>query len=176
MKLNLEVSETLIWHDGPQLFVANDSIGGLYLCLATGDELNDAPQFIAVAISPARLQWLKSGKIDLYTTFKKPELSNWLAVELTDNNLLIASPYDAPDGLPEHLLPESGVLLFNAPLLRPEIFEAVKMSAVAKEANMNPALLRQYVTGVKQPSQEQARRVQAALHRVAQRLLEVRLV
>jgi hypothetical protein len=176
MKLKLEVSETLIWHDGPQLFVANDSIDGLYLCLATGDGTTDTPQFIAVAISPMRLQSFKLGKTDLHDIFKSPELNNWLSVDLSTENQLIASLYDVTEGLPEHLLPESGVLLFKHHALRPEIFEAVKMSAVAKEANMNPALLRQYVIGAKSPSPEQAHRIQTALHRVGQRLLELRLV
>jgi hypothetical protein len=175
MKLDLEVSETLIWHDGPQLFTATDSIGGVYLCLAADDGLNEAPPFIAVALSSARLQALKSGKIDLYQVFKAPELNNWLSVNINNENQLVAVPYDVSD-LPEHFLPEQGVILSSQPLLSPEIFEAVKMSAVAKEANMNPTLLRQYVAGVKHPSPEQAMRVQAALHRVAQRLLEVRLL
>lgn len=118
MKLNLEVSETLIWHDGPQLFVAIDSIGGLYLCLAAGDGYDEVPQYIAVAISSVRLQALKAGKIDLYSIFKKPELNNWLGVDLTNNNHLTACTYDVLEGLPDYLLPEPGVLLFNQPLLR----------------------------------------------------------
>ena len=64
----------------------------------------------------------------------------------------------------------------EAPFIRPESFEAVKVSAVAKEAGMNPTLLRQYVSGVKRPSPEQSRRVQDALHRLARRLLDVRLI
>ncbi|MCY7328274.1 MAG: hypothetical protein LH618_06990 [Saprospiraceae bacterium] len=51
-----------------------------------------------------------------------------------------------------------------------------RIGSIAKEAGMNPTLLRQYVSGVKRPSPEQARRVQDALHRLAQRLLEVRFV
>ena len=172
MNLSLSVQETLIFHDFPQLFVAKDKIGGLQLCLA----IDDTPQYISVAISLTRLQDLKLSKIDLHSVFANPELSAWFKVNLTDTNEVLAEAIPATQQIPQEWLPLPHAFLPYTPLLRPETFEVVKVGAVAKEAGMNPTLLRQYLSGVKHPSREQALRVQDALHRVAQRLLAVQFV
>jgi len=179
MKVQLTVQETLIWHDIPQLFVAKDPVGGLYLCLATETEA-EMPVYISVNISPGRLRLLKTDQIDLHGVFTDPELGTWFQIKSFDETHAIAEPLLQLDKLPAHWAPTPGEFLHlqssETPLLRPESFEAVKIGSIAKEAGMNPTLLRQYVSGVKRPSPEQARRVQDALHRLAQRLLEVRFV
>ncbi len=175
MKIFLSVLETLIWHDIPQLFVAKDLVGGFHLCLAV-DYTDELPHYITVAISPARLQLLKSGKIDLYSVFANPEMGTWFQITSIEDTRAVAEPVPEVKELPDEWLPAPGEFLPLQPLLRPETFDAVKVGAVAKEAGMNPTLLRQYLSGVKRPSPEQARRVQDALHRVARRLLEVRFV
>ena len=172
MNISLAVQETLIFHDFPQLFVAKDKIGGLQLCLA----LDDTPQYISVAISTTRLQDLKLSKIDLHSVFVKPELGAWFKVNMTDSNDILAEAVPSTEQIPPEWLPLPNAFLPYTPLLRPETFEVVKVGAVAKEAGMNPTLLRQYLSGVKHPSREQALRVQDALHRVAQRLLAVQFV
>lgn len=172
MKISLTVQETLIWHDYPHLFVAKDKIGGLQLCLA----IDDTPQYISVALSVNRLQDLKLSKIDLYSVFAKPELDAWFRVNLTDKNEILAQAMPATEKIPTEWLPMPNAFLPYSNPLRPETFDVVKVSAVAKEAGMNPTLLRQYLSGIKHPSREQALRVQDALHRVAQRLLEVQFV
>lgn len=172
MNLSLTVQETLIWHDFPHLFVAKDKIGGLQLCLA----IDDTPRYISVAISNARLQDLKLSNIDLYTVFTRPELDGWFRVNLTENGELLAHAMPSAEQIPGAWLPMPNVFLPFTPMLRPDMFDAVKISAVAREAGMNPTLLRQYLSGIKQPSREQALRVQDALHRVAKRLLAVQFV
>ncbi len=179
MKIQLTVQEILIWHDSPQLFVAKDSIGGIYPCLAVETE-DGQPFFLAVAISPERFQALKFAGIDLFTVFAKPEMGTWFQIKSYSDTQAFAEPMQELNEVPAHWLPVPGEFLPTMPgeasLIRPESFEAVKVSAVAKEAGMNATLLRQYVSGVKRPSPEQARRVQDALHKVANRLLEVRFV
>ena len=172
MTILLTIQETLIWHDFPQLFVAKDRIEGLQLCLA----VDDTPQYISVAISSTRLQELKLGKIDLYSIFAQPELGTWFRINLTENDEVFAQAMPSTEKIPHEWLPTPNEFLTRSTLLRPETFEILKVSAVAKEAGMNPTLLRQYLSGIKHPSPEQALRVQNALHRVAQRLLEVRFV
>ena len=172
MNISLKVQETLIWHDFPQLFVAKDKIGGLQLCLA----IDESARYISVAISAARLQDLKLNKIDLHSVFANPELGAWFKVNLTDTHEVLAEAMPSTQPIPQEWLPLPNAFLPYTPLLRPETFEVVKVGAVAKEAGMNPTLLRQYLSGVKQPSREQALRVQDALHRVAQRLLAVQFV
>lgn len=175
MKIVLTIQEILIWHDFPQLFVAKDKIGGLQLCLAV-DELDGTPQYISVAVSTARLQDVKLGKIDLYTIFAHPELGSWFHVIVLEKGEILAEAAPFSEKISEKWLPTPNEFLPRATLLRSETFEAVKISAVAKEAGMNPTLLRQYLSGIKNPSAEQALKVQNALHRVAQRLLEVHFV
>lgn len=175
MKILLTVVETLIWHDFPQLFLAKDRIGGDYLCLAV-DDSEELPRYISVAISQERLHLLKAGKIDLHSVFAHPEMGMWHQITSLDDSGAVAEPLPELEKLPEEWLPAPGEILPPQSLLRPEAFEALKIGAVAKEAGMNPTLLRQYLSGVKSPSPEQARRVQDALHRVANRLLEVRFV
>jgi hypothetical protein len=173
MTITLKVQEILIWHDTPQLFTAKDKIGGLYVCLAVDDK-DGQSQFLAVAISTNRLQELKSGKIDLYTVFASPELETWFQVNDFENDTFTIEPFS--EKIPESWLPIPGEYLPQAALLSPETFAVVKVGAVAKEAGMNPTLLRQYLSGAKRPSREQALRVQNALHRVARQLLDIRLV
>lgn len=179
MKISLNVQENLIWHDVPQLFVANDHVGCQYMCLLT-DDSGETPVYLAVAVSSGRLQSVKSGQIDLNIIFTRPELGSWLVIRSDMDGQMLAEPLPEQVALSEAWLPTPGEYLPQEPGaaadLRPESFEAVKVSAVAKEAGMNPALLRQYVSGVKHPSPEQSRRVQDALHRLARRLLEVRFV
>ncbi len=175
MKIVLAIQETLIWHDFPQLFVAKDKIGGLHLCLAV-DEVGNVPQYISVALSSARLQDVKLGKTDLHTIFAQPELGGWFHVTMLEKEGIVAEAAHFFEKIPEKWLPTPNEFLPRTMLLRSETFEVVKIGAVAKEAGMNPTLLRQYLSGIKHPSTEQALKVQNALHRVAQRLLEVHFV
>ncbi len=55
-------------------------------------------------------------------------------------------------------------------------FDFLKISTVAKHAGMNPGLLRQYVSGNKNPSREQANRIERTLHQLASRLKEAKII
>lgn len=55
-------------------------------------------------------------------------------------------------------------------------FDYLKISSIAKYAGMNAGLLRQYAAGVKNPSLEQAKRIEKALHILADELREVNIV
>jgi len=55
-------------------------------------------------------------------------------------------------------------------------FDFLKISTVAKHAGMNPGLLRQYVSGSKHPSKEQANRIERTLHQMALRLADAKIV
>ncbi|AWW32403.1 hypothetical protein DN752_20910 [Echinicola strongylocentroti] len=55
-------------------------------------------------------------------------------------------------------------------------FDFLKISTVAKHAGMNPGLLRQYVSGAKNPSKEQAKRIEDTLHRLALELQEANIL
>lgn len=54
-----------------------------------------------------------------------------------------------------------------------EVFDAIKMSAIAQAAGINQSLIRQYATGKKHPSERQAKRIEAAIRDLGNRLLHV---
>lgn len=49
-------------------------------------------------------------------------------------------------------------------------FDFLKISSVAVYAGLNPSLLRQYASGIKNPGKEQAKKIEAALHKLAAQL------
>ena len=51
-------------------------------------------------------------------------------------------------------------------------FNFLKISNVAQQAGMNPGLLRQYVSGIKNPSLEQAKKIEQTLHKLTTELKE----
>lgn len=57
-----------------------------------------------------------------------------------------------------------------------ETFDALKISTVASLSGINKGLMRQYVSGVKHPSDKQAQKVQYALHQLGKQLLKVSIM
>ncbi len=56
-----------------------------------------------------------------------------------------------------------------------EHFDFLKQSKVAELAGINPALLRQYASGIKFPSLDQAKKIENAVHELAKELYSVSL-
>jgi hypothetical protein len=56
-----------------------------------------------------------------------------------------------------------------------EQFNFLNQSKIAELSGINPGLLRQYASGVKHPSKEQARKIQTAIRDLAARLKSVRI-
>lgn len=54
-------------------------------------------------------------------------------------------------------------------------YDFLKQSKIAEVAGINPGLLRQYASGVKHPSREQAKRIEKAVHNLAKELRSVSL-
>lgn len=54
-----------------------------------------------------------------------------------------------------------------------EKFNYLKITAIADKADMNPALLRQYATGIKHPSAKQAKKVEDAIHKIGLELSKI---
>ncbi len=51
----------------------------------------------------------------------------------------------------------------------------LKISSIAEQAKINPGLVRQYASGVKHPSAEQAKKIEATIHKIANDLQQVEL-
>lgn len=56
-----------------------------------------------------------------------------------------------------------------------EEFDFLNQSKIAELAGINPGLLRQYASGVKSPSADQARKIEKAVHNLARELRSVSL-
>ncbi len=56
-----------------------------------------------------------------------------------------------------------------------DVFDFLKISNVAKEAHLNPSLLRQYVIGNKQPSAAQIKRIEDTIHSLATKMASIKI-
>lgn len=54
-----------------------------------------------------------------------------------------------------------------------ELFDDVKVGSIAKRAGLNPSLVRHYVAGTKFPSEQQAKKLEDAIHSLGEKLREV---
>ena len=72
----LRLVRTLVYYDVPQLFIAEDDNGVLYLCLLYDVEENDELKIIGVIVSSDKLNDFIKGHIDLLTMFTSPELED----------------------------------------------------------------------------------------------------
>lgn len=54
-----------------------------------------------------------------------------------------------------------------------EVFQSIKINAVADLSGINQSLMRQYATGKKRPSERQAKKIENAIHQLGQRLTQV---
>ena len=54
-----------------------------------------------------------------------------------------------------------------------EVFNVLKINAVADSAGINKSLLRQYAIGKKHPSERQAKKIETAVRELGQRLMHV---
>ena len=54
-----------------------------------------------------------------------------------------------------------------------QLLPEVKVSNIARKANINPSLLRQYKTGKTEASEEQAKKVLKAMHQLGKELLSI---
>lgn len=54
-------------------------------------------------------------------------------------------------------------------------FNQIKITSLAKNANMNTSLLRQYATGSKFPSAEQVKKIEKTIHQLGNRLQKINL-
>jgi len=53
------------------------------------------------------------------------------------------------------------------------LFDDIKVGALAKRAGLNPSLVRHYVAGTKFPSEQQAKKLEDAIHELGEKLKEV---
>lgn len=105
MKRKLHIDRILVFHDFPELFLAQDKSGLDYLCLLT--ELNaEEYQYHCVSISKKRLYQYLNGKVDLREIFTNPELPEWWLTTDTSQKEFEITFY-SNEVISENLLPET---------------------------------------------------------------------
>lgn len=57
-----------------------------------------------------------------------------------------------------------------------DVFSTLKISSVAELAGINTSLMRQYVTGIKTPKAETAKKIQSAIHKLANDLSKAQIL
>lgn len=56
-----------------------------------------------------------------------------------------------------------------------EVFNSIKINAIADSAGINQSLMRQYATGKKRPSERQAQKIETAVRQLGERLAHVKV-
>ena len=124
MKRKLHIHRILVFHDFPELFLAQDKSGLDYLCLLT--ELNaDQYQYHCVSISKKRLYQYLNGRVDLRDIFTNPELPEWWITTDTSQQEIEIN-FFSHEGLSDELLPETDCFLteeIQDELIRHEVIE-----------------------------------------------------
>ena len=107
MRLRLRLTEILDYYDVPQIFVAIDNVGTLYLCLVHDYDAEGRSLCIAANISKDRLNDVITGHVDLRQVYLEPE--QWLYDVVENGDLIEAT---LRDEIPtEEMLPEEGYFL-----------------------------------------------------------------
>ena len=111
---SIRYTETLFYYDGPQVFVARDSIGGHYIAVAVeGDGGED--KYLLAGVAPERLWQFRAGFLDLRKLILEGEDGEWFIATAPQG---LEEPLVAirQDGRLEDsgLLPEDGFVLSPA--------------------------------------------------------------
>lgn len=107
--------KTLVFYDGPQLFLSADQFKTQYLCLLVECK-SDLERYLCVPISPRRLSEFYSGGIDLRKIYEKPEIEELFYSDIRDEpeqQIILTSI--AKEKIPESWLPDEGYIFEREP-------------------------------------------------------------
>lgn len=125
MKLLISPQETLIYYDGPQLFVAADKVGARYLCVLVEQNV-EGDKCLCVPVSPRRLAELKLGNIELRSIYESPEMGSCFCGSITGDYGTITLESVEKVAIPEGWLPAPGFYFTKTP----ENVEGVQKAAL----------------------------------------------
>ena len=139
MRRTLTHQETLVYYDGPELFVGRDQVGCLYLCslVTVGD---DSEKYLCVATSPERLATFRAGELDLRTVLESPETEEHFCAEINAETTeeTVLCPLEASAISPDWF-PEAGFFLSpELPTSVEVIAESRKRLRAVVHLRMNP--------------------------------------
>ncbi len=136
----LSHSESLVWYDGLQVFVAEDQFGTRFVCILTEKEEQNDTYFCA-PISPLKLQDLVRGEMDLREVFENPEVDNLFSIKTDGQNFndMPATPISVAQ-VPAGWWPDHGFFLHPEKVPITEVMEkAVSSKRAVIQYKLNPA-------------------------------------
>lgn len=107
---HLTIDEVFIAYDGPKLFSCYDEYGSFYLA-AFVDEDDEAEIYLYTAISPARLETLRSGKTSIRQAFTSPLDENLWQVRRFLTTTDAVAQQTSPASIDEDWLPSEDARL-----------------------------------------------------------------
>ena len=104
-------NQTLVYHDGAQVFEGRDLTGGCYIGVLI-DSFDSADQYVVAGVSPGRMNSFRAGSLDLKTLLIEGAKDAWYLTQTCDD-------FTEPLALQEQsgsiadtdFLPEDGFLL-----------------------------------------------------------------
>jgi hypothetical protein len=101
----LTISQILVYYDFPEIFIAENNIGTLFMCLLVSTD-ESKTEYIATPISNKKLSNFINGNVDLRDIFESPETGQWFLFNNVSD--VIEAKYWEHDNLPSNYLPERG--------------------------------------------------------------------
>lgn len=111
MKKAIRYKETLLYYDGPLVFLGEDRVGTFFICQSI-DVSDNATSYLCVPVSRNRVHMLNKATIDLRTIFVEPEVEEYYLCNLSElyefTNILTSIDKER---ITEEWLPEEGLYL-----------------------------------------------------------------
>ena len=136
----LEIVETYVYYDQPVLFSCKSAADHLYLAVAT-DKNDEYETWLYVGVSVERLNLIRSGTIDLYDAFAKPE-DGFLLQEIIPYGDQTQPRMESiqPDQISEDMLPMPGERLDLEIETFPELRDSEEIAKYGKREVLNLTL------------------------------------
>lgn len=131
----LHIESNLVETDSPELLLARDAAGGVYLCLLVS-RTDRGDQFLCIATSASRLEALYSGALDLRHAFQNSENGEAFRGHFGLIHEVPSLELSPLAGIPENWLPDEGFPL--AMFVGTEGLRAgdLRLAAVSKRASV----------------------------------------
>lgn len=86
MRLSIRNRETLVYHDGPVLFIGADEVDTLYLC-AIVERTSQFDKYLCAPVSKKRLARLRRGLLPVRSVFDEPEQDRFAVIEVANEEI-----------------------------------------------------------------------------------------
>ena len=108
-------TKTIIYYDGPQLFVAQDRVKTKFICLLV-ECCSDYDTYLCVRISEHRLASFLNGMKDLLSIYQDPETGEFYGAKIDNLNIDINVDLIRRDDIPQGWFP--GASFYMEPIVR----------------------------------------------------------